>query len=100
MSIIHHDDRVVYINAQRIGAHERRTHGLQDLRCLLDAALELKQSAEAMTRITRAAWPADLVPPEVNAIYEHTRRVISFADLAIARARRGTLRNLGEHSNG
>lgn len=99
MCIIHHDDRIVYINSQRIGERERRTHGLNDLRYLLDAALELKKSAEDMKRITQESWPADLVPPEVISIYDHTDRVVAFADLAIARARRGALRNIGEHSN-
>lgn len=87
MSCLHTHSNIVYLNGPRLDGCERRTHGLNDLRVICDAAIE-------MQRVIKAAWPADYpVPPEVD-------RINAFVVYAIARARGGALKNLGERAEG
>lgn len=104
MCIIRHDDsdnKITYVNSTRVGAPERRTHGLSDLRTLMDAAIELKDAVIRQRDLIKEAWPADYpVPQEVDVLLAQSQRIVEFSEFAIARARKGMLRVLGEHADG
>lgn len=101
MAVIHTDDRVVYLNPPRLDGPEYRTHALQDVRVLADAVLDMQRQALRMQATLRNLWPEDYpVPPEVHLAYQHAAEACRLADRAMARARSGMLRTLGEHANG
>lgn len=92
---------ITYAAPQRIGQPDQRTHALNDVRVIVDAAQELKRHLQHLQAAVRAAWPKDYpVPPEVIVIDCAATRVSIFADYAIQRARGGALKNLGEKAEG
>lgn len=99
--VIHSDDKIVYLNPPRIDGPEHRTHAMQDVRVLADAVLEMQRQALRMQTTLRTLWPEDYpVPPEVDLACRHAAAACDLADRAMARARSGLLRTLGEHANG